>query len=155
MEFIVFSENETNEAVILIYDRELVELVVLDDVVGFFEGSSLSCHDELFERCHELGDLCLRIHTGYTVVTGGNDTEKLSVGLTVLGNRECTVVRSLSKFDDLFHGVVRGKVTVRNNDSGFILLYFPDHLTLGFDRLRLENKGHTAGTRECYCHTVI
>ena len=131
MEFIVFSENETNEAVILIYDRELVQLMVPDDVVGFFKSSSLTGNDELFERCHELGDLCLRIHTGNTVVTGGNDTEKLSVGLTVLGNRECTVVRSLTKLDDLFHGIVRGKVTVGNNNSGLILLYFPDHLALG------------------------
>ena len=57
MEFVVLTENETNESSFCINDRELVDLVVPDDVVGFLKGCALRCCNELFDRSHELFDL--------------------------------------------------------------------------------------------------
>ena len=78
VEFIVFTENETYKTAVLINDRELVDLVVPDDVVCFFESRSLRCGNELLDRSHELLNLCIRSHTAYTIVSCCYETQELT-----------------------------------------------------------------------------
>ena len=54
MEFVVLTENETNESSLRIYDRELVDLVVPDDIVCFLKGCALRSCNKLLDRSHEL-----------------------------------------------------------------------------------------------------
>jgi hypothetical protein len=53
VEFVVLTENETNESSFCINDRELVDLVVPDDVVCFLERCALGCGNELIDGSHE------------------------------------------------------------------------------------------------------
>ena len=73
MEIVVLAENETYETAFLIYDGELVDLVVPDDVIGFLEGCAFGCGNEFIYRGHELSYLGIEGHSADTVVTCRNE----------------------------------------------------------------------------------
>ena len=54
---VVFAENHADQAAVLVDDRQLVDLVVPDDVVGFAQADAFPAEDQMVERGHELADL--------------------------------------------------------------------------------------------------
>ena len=75
MGVVVLAEHDTEQAIVLVNDRQGVELLVPNDVVRLLERDVLVAHDELLARSHERSDLGRRIIAARTVVAAGHDAE--------------------------------------------------------------------------------
>ena len=80
MGVVVFAEYEAIEAAVFIEDRQGIDLVVPDDVIGFGEGDAVIGFDKFVDRGHEVFDLFALVHAAYAVVSGGNDAYHFAVG---------------------------------------------------------------------------
>ena len=127
--------------VVIVDDRQGVEFVVPDDVVGDLEADVLIAHDELLTRGHELGDLLLVVIAAGAVVTAGDDTQELALGGAVVGDRHGRVAGFLLELDDLLHGHVGGQRGIGLNETSLVILNGLDHSSLGLGGLRTVNEG--------------
>ena len=86
MAVVVLAEYHVDEVLLVVYERQGVELVVPDDVVCRLEAGVSRSGDELVERGHEFLDLDVAAHAGNAVVAAGDNAEQLPVSGTVIGN---------------------------------------------------------------------
>ena len=141
MAIVVLAENDAHKVIIVVDDRQSVELVVPDDVVGNLEANVLVAHDELLTRGHELGDLRLVVIATGTIVTAGDDAQELTLRSAVVGNRHGGVTGLLLELDDLLHGHVGGQRRIGLNETGLVILDGLDHSGLGLGALGTIDEG--------------
>ena len=152
---VVLTENESNEVSVFINNGKRVELVIPDDVVCFFQRSSFGSGDELLEGSHEGGNLCIHRCAAESIVTAGNNTEKLAVCRTVFGNGDGGVTEFFFERDNFSQGLIGTDVSVGAYKASFVAFYATDHSRLIFDGLRTVDEGYTAFFCECNCHAVV
>ena len=75
------------------------------------------------------------------IVTAGDDTQELTLGSAVVGNRHGGVTGLLLELDDLLHGHVGGQRGIGLNEAGLVILDGLDHSGLGLGTLGTVNKG--------------
>ena len=138
---VVLAEDDAHEVIVVVDDGQSVELVVPDDVVGNLEADVLVAHDELLTRGHELGDLLLVVIAAGAIVTAGDDTQELTLGSAVVGDRHGGVTGLLLELDDLLHGHVGGQRGIGLNEAGLVILDGLDHSGLGLGALGTVNEG--------------
>lgn len=141
MAVVVLAEDDAHEVIVVVDDRQGVELVVPDHVVGNLEADVLVAHDELLTRGHELGDLLLVIIAAGAIVTAGDDTHELALGGAIVGNRHGGVTGLLLEGDNLLHGHVGGQRGIGLHKTGLVILNGLDHSSLGLGALGTVNEG--------------
>ena len=83
---IVLAEHEIHQMIVLIHDGERIQLVIPNNIVGLLEGGAQRRGHQLLAGGHEGGDLLIAAHAGNAVVTTGDDTQQLTIGLGILGD---------------------------------------------------------------------
>ena len=145
---VVLAEDDTHKVIVVVDDRQSVELVVPDDVVGNLKADVLVAHDELLTRGHELGNLLLVVIAAGAIVTAGDDTQELALGSAVVGDRHGGVTGLLLELDDLLHGHVGGQRGIGLNETSLVILNGLDHSSLGLGGLRTVDEGQaTLGSK--------
>ena len=152
---VVLAEYHVDEVLLVVYERQGVELVVPDDVVCGLEAGVRRGGDQLVERSHELLDLSLAAHAGYTVVAARYDAEQLAVCRAVIGDGHGGVAGALLEGQYLCKGGLRLYVGVGNDEAGLVALDAGYHSRFAFDRLRTVDEGNAALLRQCDRHAVI
>ncbi len=69
MAVIIFTEYQILQASFCVQNRELVDFIVPDDVVGFFQRCAFRRADELVERSHKFFYFHITFHTADAVIT--------------------------------------------------------------------------------------
>ena len=140
---------------ILVYQRQGVELMIPDDIVCFLEGGVCRRRNELFKRRHEALNLFLGGHTRDAVVTAGYNAEQLAGCGAVVGNCDGRVTGLLLQCQNVCQGLVGLDVGVRNDKASLVRLDACYHCGFALNRLRAVDKGNTAFSCQCDCHFVI
>ena len=138
---VVLAEDDAHKVIVVVDDRQSVELVVPDDVVGNLEADVLVAHDKLLTRGHELGDLLLVVIAAGAIVTAGDDAQELALGSAIVGDRHGGVAGLLLELDDLLHGHVGGQRGIGLNETSLVILNGLNHSSLGLRGLRTVNEG--------------
>ena len=123
MRIVVLTEYQTLEVHLIVYDWQLVHLVVPDDVVRLGQGDAFFSVYQLVHRCHELGNLRVRIQTADSVVLAGYNAHQLTVGSTVLGNRDGGMTGSFLQVQNILQGLIRLQVAVAGYEARLVALY--------------------------------
>ena len=154
MGVVVLAEHDTEQAIVLVNNRQCVELLVPNDVVRLLEGDVLVAHDELLARSHERSDLGRRIIAARTVVAAGHDAEQLAVRRAVLGDGHGGVAGLLLEIHDLLHRHFGREGGVGNHEPGLVVLHGLDHRGFLLGRLRTVDEGHAALSSERDAHLL-
>ena len=152
---VVLAEYHVDEVLLVVYERQGVELVVPDDVVCGLEAGVRRGGDELVERGHEFLDLDVAAHTGNAVVAARDDAEQLAVRGAVVGDSHGGVTGALLERQYLGEGVLRLYVGVGNDKACLVALDARDHGRFALDRLRAEDERNAALLRQRDRHAVI
>ena len=152
---VVLAEYHINKVLLVVYQRQRVQLVVPDDVVCDLEAGICRSGDQLVKRSHELLNLNAALHAGNAVVAAGDNAEQLAVSGAVIGNSHGGVTGALLQLENFLKGGVRLYVGVGYDEACLVVLYAGNHGSLALDRLRTEDKGDTALLRQCDRHTII
>ena len=83
---VVLTEYHINKVLLVVYQRQRVQLVVPDDVVCDLEAGICRSGDQLVKWSHELLNLNAALHAGNAVVAAGDNAEQLTVGGAVFRN---------------------------------------------------------------------
>ena len=83
---VVLAENHADHAPILREDRQLVDLVVPDDVVGFTQGDAFLAGHEVVQGRHERADRGIGRGTGHAIVAAGDNTDQAAIGSAIIGH---------------------------------------------------------------------
>ena len=130
--------------IVLIHDGERIQLVIPDDVVGLLEGGAQRRGHQLLTGRHEGGDLLIAAHAGNAVVTTGDDTQQLTIGLGILGDGHGGEAELLLQLQHIGEGVVGGQIGLADHETGLVALDAAHHLGLRLNRLRAEDEGDAA-----------
>ena len=152
---VVLAEDKIAEPVLIVNDGERVQLIVPDYIICLFERGVRRRGDKACAGRHELRHLEIGGHTGYAVVSSGNDTEQVAVVRTVVGDGDSTVTVAFDKREHISQRIIGGKVGVAYNKACLVALYARYHGSLILNALRTVDKGHSSLTCERYCHPVI
>ena len=152
---VVLAEHHVNQIALGINQRQGVQLVIPDDVVGDLEGGVLGGGDQLLERGHELGDLLLAGHAGQAVVALGDDAEQLAVGGSIVGDGHGGVTRLLLQGHNLVKRHVGGKVGVGLDETSLVVLHAGDHGGFLLDGLVAVDEAQTALGCQGDGHVVV
>ena len=79
MHIVVFTEYHIDKVMLVIHQREGIELVIPDNIVGLFQGRICWGGNQLFIRRHKITHQLTAIHTGNAVVTAGDNAKKSAV----------------------------------------------------------------------------
>ena len=152
---VVLTEYESNEVSVFINNGKRVELVIPDDVVCFFQRSAFGSGDELLEGSHEGRNLCIHGCAAESVVTAGDNAEKLAVCSAVFGNCDGGVTERFLECYHFSKSLVGTDVGVGAYEAGFVAFDTTNHSRLIFDGLRTVDEGYAAFFCERDCHAVI
>ena len=132
---VVFAEDEILQVLFFVDDRQRVQFVIPDDLVGFTQCHAQFADDQFGERSHEFFHLLVgRILFG-TIVATGHHTQQFTVRSTVVRHTDRRVFGALYQSDYICQRIFRRQIGVADYKTGFELLYFPDHFGLAVDRL--------------------
>ncbi len=123
---IVLAEHEVQKPPIDADDRQGVELVVPDDVVGLLEAGALGGGNKLLEGGHELGHRGGGIHAADPVVPAGDDAQQPALVGAVGGDGHGGVPVPGLQVQHVLEGGVRGQVGVAGDKARLIALH-PGH----------------------------
>ena len=72
---IILTENKIQQVLILVDDRQLVQLVFPDQIVAVRQRVTLMTDDQFVIRCHEFRNLGFRRHPGNPVIAAGDHAD--------------------------------------------------------------------------------
>ena len=155
MACIVFTEYQIFQSAFFIYDGQLVDLVVPDDVVCFFQGCAGGSCDQVSQRCHEVFYLFCTFHTAHTVVSACNQTYQFALCCTICCNSYCGMTCSCFQSQNIIQCAFRADIGIGYHEACFVGFCSCYHCSLAFDGLRTINERDTAFLRQSHCHFVI
>ena len=152
---VVLAEHHIGERVVVVHERQRIQLVIPDDIVSNLEGGVRRRHNQLLARGHELGNLLIAAHAGKAIIALGNHAKQLTVRRAVVGNRHRGVVGGLLQGDDLVKRHVGRKVGVGLDEPSLVVLHALDHGGFLLDGLVAVDEGKAALGGKCYGHVVV
>ena len=153
---VVLAEHHIAQALILVDERQHVELVLPDEIVGERQGGRIRIGpDELLERRHERMHFRIERHAGDTVVTARHDADELAVRGAVFRDRHGRMSRLSEKIEHPTECRIRTDVRVTADKARFIVLHTRDHRRLCLDGLRAIDERYTALLGEGNRHRVV
>ncbi|MNE41292.1 hypothetical protein D3C80_1353540 [compost metagenome] len=155
MAVIILAEDQIHQIAFAVHDRQAVQLVVPDHIVGFGQGNTFLCVDQRGERSHELCNRAFPRQPVLTVVTAGDDAHQLAGRLPVVGNGDGGVAAAGFERQHILQGVLRTEVGVAYDEAGFEFLDPADHLHLLLDGLGAVDEGDAAAFGQSNRHIVV
>ena len=152
---IVLAEYEVFESLILIHQRQGVELVLPDDVVCFLERGVGVRGDQIFKLGHEFRDRSVQLHAADAVVAAGDDADQLAVGGAVLGDCDGGMSGLILELEDILEGLVRADIGIAGDKARLVALDSGHHCSLILNRLGTINKGDAALFCQRNRHLVV
>ena len=153
---IVLAEHHVLEVLLLVDERQHVQFVFPNEVVGHRQRRRIGIRRHQFlKRRHELFSLRLHRHAGDTVVTTRHDADELAIGFAVLGDRHRGMARLAEQLQDLPQRRLRRDVGITADETGFVMLHAGNHRRLLLRRLRAEDKGDTTFLGESNGHGIV
>ncbi len=64
--------------ILIIYNRQLIQLIIPDDIIGRGQRCILIAYDQFLPRRHEIFDKFSSLHPGNTIVTACDDAKKFA-----------------------------------------------------------------------------
>ena len=107
MRVVVFSEHEMGESLIIVYDRQRIELVIPKDIIGLAQCYAGSSIYEFIKRSHEFADLSVRRHAAHPVVPAGHKSQDFALGSTVVGDGDGAVSLERLQLKHVFESLIR------------------------------------------------
>ena len=148
MTFVVLAKNKITESSVVVDDRQRVELVVPDDIVGLLQGGAFLCPDQLIIGRHELAHGSGQFHPADAVVPAGHNADQLSVRCTVFRHSHGRMAGFLLQGKDIAKRRIRAEVGIAADEPGFVALGTPHHGRLILYRLRAIDKRNAALGRQ-------
>ena len=153
---VVLAEDHVAQALVLVDERQHVELVIPDEVVRLRQRRRVRIRvDELLERRHERLRLRVEAHARDAVVAARHDAEELARRRAVFRDSHRRMARLLQEIQDLAERRRRLDVGVTADKTGFVVLDVGYHGSFCFNALRAVDERDTALFRECDCHLVV
>ena len=151
---VVLAEDDADQVIVIIDDRQGVELLIPDQIVGILQGDVLVAHDELGAGRHELGDLLGVVVAARAVIAAGDDAEQLAARRAVVGDGHGGVAGALLELHDLLHRHIRGEGGIGLDEARLVVLDGLDHGGLGLGRLGAVDEGQAAlgGQGDAHVH---
>ena len=155
MGIVVLAEDKVQKTLVGIDDRQGIDLVLPDQIVGLLERRVLAGVGQGFKRRHERGHGRGQFHAGDAVVTAGDDPEKLALGGAVVGDGDGRMPRALFQSEYVGKRRIGAKIRVALDKAGLIGFDATDHIALRLDGLRAVDKRNAAFPRKRDRHFVI
>ena len=153
---VVLAEHHVAQTLILINEREHVQLALPDEVVRLCEGRGVRIRpDELFKRRHKGVYLRIERHARDAIVAARHDADELAVRRAVLRDRHRGVPRLREEVEYAAERRVRADVGVTADKAGLVVFHARDHRRLFLDGLRAVDEGNAALFSERNRHCVI
>ena len=149
---IILAEYECLQMLVLINDRQLVQLVLPNHIVCLAQRAALITIDQLFKRCHEIRYSCRWIHTGGTIISACDNTEQLSLRCTVFGNRHGRMSCFFLQIQYILQRSIRTDIGITVYKACLCRLYTANHGSLILNRLRTVDEGNASLSSQCTCH---
>ena len=83
---VVLAEDKVHQMAVIVDDGQGIELVLPDDVIGFFEVGGGGGGNQPLDGGHKVPDGDILSHAGYAVITAGDHAQQFAVGGAVGGN---------------------------------------------------------------------
>ena len=112
----------------------------LDDLIGFAQRHTQFTDDQFGERGHEFFHFLVGGILFCTIVAAGHHSQQFTVRSTVVRHTDRGVFGALYQSDYICQRIFGSQIGVADYESGFELLYSPNHFGLAVDRLRTEDK---------------
>ena len=155
MRSVILPEHEIRETLILIHQRESVQLMIPDHIVRLGKRRVRGGADQLLERRHELLHLHVDGHAADAVVTARDQTQELTVGGSIVGHGDGRVAASFLQLENVRERVVGGNVRITDYETGLIRFYLFDHRGFALDTLGAVDEAHAALGGQGHGHTVV
>ena len=155
MAVVVFTEYQILQSAFIVYDGQLIDLVVPDDVVCFFQCCASRGINQLIQRSHEVFYFHVFVQTAHTVVSACYHTYQFALSGTICGNSYCGVTCSFFQVQDILQCAFGADVGITDHETSFVSLCSCHHGCLAFDGLRAENEGNAAFFCQSHCHFVV
>ena len=154
MRIVVFAEYKVAEFAVFGYDRQCVEFVIPDDVVGLFQAGAFRSGDEFLPWSHERLDFGVHVHTADPVVTAGDQSQESAFRRAVFRHRHGGVAGPLFQGYHFCKRIIRFQVGIALDKSGFVGFCLADHGSFLFDRLRSVDEGDSALLCQSDCQGI-
>ena len=153
---VILAEDHVAQALVLVDERQHVELVLPDQVVGLRQRRCVSIRiDEFLERRHERLGLRVEAHARDAVVTARHDAQELARRRAVFRDSHRRMARLLQEVENLAERRRRLDVGVTADKTGFVVLDAGYHGSFCFNALRAVDEGNATLFCKCDCHLVI
>ena len=117
---VVLAENESLEPLIAIDYRQLVDLVVPDNVVCFRKRDAVMPVYHLVERCHEFRYRSIETHARDAVVLAGDDSKQLAGCRAVFSDGDGRMAFCRLEIEHILKRGVRLQVGVARYEAGLV-----------------------------------
>ena len=152
---VVLAEHHIDQVLAVVDQRERIELVLPDDVVGDLQRGIGRRRDELVKRRHEFGNGGIGAHAADAVIAAGDDAQQLAFCGTVLGHGNGGVTGLFLQSKDISQRRVGTDVGIGLDKARLIALDASDHGRLVLDGLRAVDEGDAALRGQGNGHFVV
>ena len=152
---VVLAEHHIGERIVVVHERQRVQLVIPDDIVSNLKRSVRRRHNQLLARGHELGNLLVAAHAGKAIIALSDHAEQLAVRRAIIGDGHGGVVGGFLQRDDLVERHVGGKLGVGLDEPSLVILHALDHGGFLLDGLVAVDEGKAALGGKGYGHVVV
>ena len=152
---IIFAEYHVQKTAFVINNRQGIQFVFPDDVVGFLQSGFCRSSNHFADRSHEFFNFGIQIHAAYAVVTAGNNAFQFAVNGTVTGNGNSAVAGFFLQGNNISQGAVRADVGIAAYKTCTVGFNSFNHCSFVFNGLGTVNKGNAAFLGEGNCHFII
>ena len=153
---VVLAEDHVTQALVLVDERQHVELLVPDDVVGHRERRRVRIGiDELVKRRHEVASLFVEAHAREAIVAARDDADEFAGRRAVFRDSHRGMARLFEQFEDFAERRLWRDVRIARDEAGLVVLDARDHGSLFLDGLGAIDEGDAALFRERDGHGVV
>ena len=152
---VVLAEHHVAQALVLVNERQHVELMLPDEIVRLRQREIRIRVNEALERRHEILDGRVEAHARHAVVAARDDADELAVRCAVLRDRHRRMSRRVLERQDLAERRRRLDVRIAAHEARLVVLDARDHRRFLLGRLRTVDEGHAALARQGDRHRVV
>ena len=155
MGIVILTEDKIHQFLFFIHQWKTVDLMLPDNIVGFFQRGFLSCINKILKFRHKFCNRHITPHSCHAIVLVCYKTQKLSVCLSIFCNRYSRMSCLFCNIQNIAKCHIRRYIGITHYKACTVSLNLANHLCLFVNWLRAINEGHTSFLCQSDCKTVI